>query len=312
MSKTLILGGSSSKLLAQNIAKNLNFPILSHRTVHFVNSEMKIKLPDEIEGFKDVIIVQSTSNPANDTLMEICLLADTLKYEKVQKITAIIPYFGYARQDKQHLPKECISVFTIGKIFKTLGIDKVITADIHNQIILDKLDLEVKNVSVLPNIAGQIYDDLGLTLENEGEVTIASPDDGGIERAKLFSKYFYKDSKNANFVSIKKTRRLDKEHFSEAVELRGEINDKKVILIDDISTSGGTILNALQLCKANGVKEVYVVIVHADFAKGVPEKFQNSEIKKIYTTNTIEKTVEDLDFYSKFKILNIAEVFDEV
>jgi ribose-phosphate pyrophosphokinase len=308
--KTAVLGGSSSKLLAKNIAENSNYQNLSYKVVHFVNSEMKITLPQNINDFENIFIIQSTSNPANDSLMEICLLADTLQYEKISNITAIIPYFGYARQDKQHLPKECISIFTITKIFKTVGIKKIITADIHNHEVLQNLDLEIQNISVLPNLAKQIYAELGLNKETEKEITIASPDDGGIERAKLFSKHFYQDQKNSEFVSIKKIRRLDREHFCEAVELRGEIKDKKLILIDDISTSGSTILNALELCKANGVKEVYVVIVHADFAKGVAEKFQNSEIKKVYTTNTIEKTVENLDFYSKFKVLDVSKVFE--
>ena len=312
MSKTLVLGGSSSKLLAKKIAKNLNYQYLPHRTVHFVNSEMKVTLPENIADFTQAVIVQSTSNPANDSLMEACLLADTLQYEKIKQITAIIPYFGYARQDKQHLPKECISLYTIGKIFKTVGIKKIITTDIHNDRVLENLDIEIENISVLPNIAKQIYQELGLNLEKEKEITVASPDDGGIDRAKLFSKYFYQNPENAEFVSIKKVRSLDREHFCEAVELKGEINDKKLILIDDISTSGSTILNALELCKANGVKEVYVVIVHADFAKGVAEKFQNSDIKKVYTTNTIEKTVENLDFYSKFKVLNIADCFTPI
>lgn len=311
-SKIAVLGGSSSKMLAKKIAENLGYQNLPHRTIHFVNSEMKITLPENISDFSKVLIVQSTSNPANDTLMEVCLLADTLQYEKINKTTAIIPYFGYARQDKQHLPKECISLYTISKILKTVGVRKIVTADIHNDQVLKKLDIDIENISVLPNLARQIYKELGLDITTEKNITVASPDDGGIQRAKLFAKYFYQDPKNEEFVSIKKIRRLDKEHFCESVELRGEINDKKLILIDDISTSGSTILNALQLCKANGVKEVYVLIVHADFAKGVAEKFQNSDLKKIYTTNTIEKTVENLDLYPKFKVLDVSKAFNKI
>jgi len=309
MSTSIVLAGSNSKLFSQKYAQNKNYNLLNHRIVHFVNSEMKVTLPPSIEEGDRLILIQSTSNPANDSLVEILLLADTLKREGVEEIQAIIPYFGYARQDKQHLPKECVSIETIAKILETVGMQKVITADIHNELVLDKLNLDIQNISVLPTMAAQVYQDLDLDIESEKDITIASPDDGGIQRAKLFAKYFYKDQKNTDFVSIKKTRHLDKVHYCEAVELRGEIKDKKVILIDDISTSGSTILNALELCKANNVNQVYVVIVHADFAKGVAEKFENSDLVQVYTSNTIENTVEKLDFFSKIKVLDVSTAF---
>ncbi len=309
MSKTCILPGTNSKLLAEAIAQKAGLPYLNSRVVHFINSEMKIKLPDEIVNYESCIIVQSTSNPANNNLMEILLLADTLKLEGIQNISAIIPYFGYARQDKQHLPKECISITTISKILQAVGIQRVLTADIHSEKILKNINLKIKNISVLSEVAKQVYQDLGLSKNTESAITIASPDDGGIDRAKLFAENFYQDQANGDFVSIKKTRHLNKEHYCEAVELRGEIKDKKVILIDDISTSGGTILNALELCKANKVAEVYAVIVHADFARGVAEKFQNSDLKGIYTTNTIEKTIENLEYYKKIKVLDVSKSF---
>lgn len=306
----VILQGSSSRLLAQKIARKQKMSCKSHRIVHFVNSEMKITLPKTIQDFDSCCIVQSTSNPANDNLMELCLLIDTLKREKIDNIEAIIPYFGYARQDKQHLPKECVSIETISKILFSLGLKKVITCDIHKEEVFQKMPLLIQNISVMPALAPQIYKDLGLNKSTEQNFTIASPDEGGINRAELFAKNFYKDQKNSELVSIKKKRHLNKTHYCEAVELRGDARDKKVILIDDISTSGSTILNAVTLLEANGVQEIYVVIVHPDFAKGVPEKFQNSSIKMLYTTNTIEQTVENLYFYDKIKVFDISKVFE--
>jgi ribose-phosphate pyrophosphokinase len=311
MSK-LILQGSSSRLLAQKIARRQKLNCKSHRIVHFVNSEMKITLPKSINEFDSCCIVQSTSTPANDHFMELCLLIDTLKREGIDDISAIIPYFGYARQDKQHLPKECVSIETICKILQTLGLKEILTCDIHKEEAFNKFSLPVKNISVMPALAPQIYKDLGLDKTTEQNFTIASPDEGGIIRAELFAKNFYKNQNNQKLVSIKKKRHLTKAHYCEAVELKGDAQNRKVILIDDISTSGSTILNAVTLLEANGVNEVYVVIVHADFAKGVPEKFQNSKIQKVYTTNTIEKTVENLDFYDKVKVFDISKVFESL
>jgi ribose-phosphate pyrophosphokinase len=308
--KTFILAGSNSKLLAEQIAENNNLPILNHRIVHFINSEMKITLSEEIRDYQKCIIVQSTSNPSNDNLVELCLLADTLRREGITEIEAVIPYFGYARQDKQHLPLESVSIQVMANILKGIGIKKVYTVDIHNENAVEKIYLDIQNLSSTSFVAQNIYKELGLNEQTEAEFTIASPDDGGIKRAELFAKNFYQNQKHSEIVSIKKRRHLDKTHYCEAVELRGDINDKKLILIDDVSTSGGTLLNALELCKANGVLDVYAVVIHADFAKGVAEKLENSEFLKIYTTNSIEKTVDNLYFFDKIKVIKIGEVFD--
>ncbi len=304
-----ILAGSSSHLLAQNISSAKNLPLIHHRVVHFVNSEMKIALPKDFKPFKKITIVQSTSNPANNNLMELCLLADTLKREGVEHVEAIIPYFGYARQDKQHLPGECVSVEVIINLLKAVGVEVVYTVDIHNDEVLSKTSLLVKNLSAMEYLANKVYSDLGLNEDSEAEITIASPDYGGIKRAELFASNFYKNPRNKEIVSMKKRRDLERTHYSETVELRGEIRDKKIILIDDVSTSGGTLLNALELCKANGVREAYALVVHADFASGVAEKLQNSDFQKIYTTNSIEKTVDNLNFIDKVRVVDVSEIF---
>lgn len=310
MSKTCILAGSGSRNLAEGIAELNNLDLLENHVVHFANAEMKVTLPSGIENYDKCIIVQTASNPANDNLMELFFTAETLKREGIETVEAIIPYFGYSRQDKQHLPFECVSVEIIAKLLANIGVEIVYTADIHNDKVLKNLPLKTKNLSAMQTMAKQVYKDLGIDEETESDFTVASPDQGGIKRAELFADNFYRNPENKEVVSIKKERELDKQHLSRAIELKGEINDKNVILVDDVSTSGGTILNAIELCKAsNSVKNVYAVVVHADFAPGVPEKFRNSEIEKLYTTNSIEKTVENLSYYKKIKILDISSVF---
>jgi ribose-phosphate pyrophosphokinase len=156
-------------------------------------------------------------------------------------------------------------------------------------------------------MAKEIYKNLKLDETTEKDFVIASPDQGGVFRCEHFANHFYTNPDNINTVSVKKERELTAIHYSSAVELYGEIDRPNLILIDDVSTSGGTILNAIELCKSNNVKQVYVVIVHADFARGVVEKFENHDlIKKVYTSNTIEKPVEDLDWFHKVKVIDIA------
>jgi ribose-phosphate pyrophosphokinase len=306
-SNTVILAGSNSRNLANSIGELNDIPVLQHKVIHFINSEIKITLPFQLEKNSIVWVVQSTSFPTNDNLMELFLLVDTLKIAEVEEINLIVPYFGYARQDKQHLPGECLSMAMISKIFKSLGVNKIMTCDIHNAKVIDSLSIKVEDLSTLKVLAKKIYKDLGLNSETEKDFVIASPDQGGVFRAELFAKNFFVDPANYSFVSVKKERELSKIHYSQAVELYGKIERPKLILIDDVSTSGGTIFNAIELIKANELEEIYTVIVHADFASGVVEKFENSEIKKVYTTNTIEKPLDRLEYFDKIKVFDIAE-----
>jgi ribose-phosphate pyrophosphokinase len=308
---SVILAGSNSRRLAYSIGNTFNLPVLQHKITHFINSEMKITLPFRLDSDTKVWLVQSTSNPANDNLMELMLMVDTLRLEGITDINVVIPYFGYSRQDKQHLSGECLSMKMITNILMNLGVQQIVTCDIHNANILEGLNLKVKDQSTLGVMATQIYEDLKLNEQTEKNFIIASPDQGGVFRCDYFAKHFYSDQANVKMVSVKKERELTTAHFSSAVELYGEIDRSSIILIDDVSTSGGTILNAIELCKSNQVTNVYVVIVHADFAKGVVEKFENHDlIKKVYTSNTIEKPVEDLDWFQKVKIIDIAASLD--
>jgi ribose-phosphate pyrophosphokinase len=307
---SVIIAGSNSRRLANNIGIFNDIPVLQHKVTSFVNSEMKITIPFNLDPNTNVYIVQSTSNPANRTLMELMLIVDTLKANGILNIKAIIPYLGYARQDKKHLPGECMSLDMIIRILKNLGLSEIYTADIHNAGVIQNLELPIHNQSTMSIMAQKIYKDLKLDQTSESEYVIASPDQGGIDRAKEFAESFFQDPGNSKFVSVKKDRELTKIHYINSVELDGKIDRKKLIMIDDVSTSGGTIISASELCRSNGVEEILVVIAHADFAIGVLDKFENHDlIKKLYTTNTIERPTEDLDWFNKAKAIDISSVF---
>jgi len=307
----IILTGTASPQVAAGIALAHQFPLFFNRVIHFANSEMKVTLAKEIQPDSAVTIVQSTCNPANDNFIELCLIADTLRREGISNMSAIIPYLGYSRQDKQHLPKECISIQTMCTLLSSVGISSVTTLDIHNASVVPQCDMPIINVSAMPFLAKSVRSRLGITTDNEHTFTITSPDAGGIARAGEFADHFYADQKNREVVSMKKERELDKTHVSRAVSLDGNIQDMHVILIDDVSTSGGTLMNAAELCKANGVKDVHTVVVHADFAQGTAARLQYCpDISTIFTTNSIERTIENLDLYSKIQVIDISQVFD--
>jgi ribose-phosphate pyrophosphokinase len=308
---SVIIAGSNSRKLANNIGQFNDIPVLQHKLTSFMNSEMKITIPFNLDPKTKVYIVQSTSNPSNRTLVELMLVVDTLKANGIENINAVIPYLGYSRQDKKHLPGECVSLDMIVRLLSSLGLKEIYTADIHNSGVIEALALPIHNHSTMPTMAKNIYKDLGLNEQTESEFIIVSPDQGGIERAKEFAENFFLNSKNSKFASVKKDRELTKVHYINSVELDGNIDRKKLIMVDDVSTSGGTIISATQLCESNGVEEVYVAIAHADFAKGVLDKFENNDvIKKVYTTNTIERPVEDIDWFNKAKAIDISSVFN--
>jgi ribose-phosphate pyrophosphokinase len=306
--KPILFKGTSSEVLAQKIALLNNFEVGNMEVVQFENSELKVTLKSDVVG-REVILVQSTSNPTNENLIELLFTLDALKREGASRVTVIIPYFGYARQDMQHRKGECVSAHVVVKIIESLGASKVITVDIHDESIGGIFSIPFRNLSVLPIMAKAVYKDLQIKEEFEKDYLVGSPDQGGIERAKNFAEHFYMKSGVNETVVIEKKRNLDKLHQSKSVELYGDVANKTVILVDDIATSAKTIINAANMCLNNGAVGVYAAVVHPDFAQGVMANVEQSSIIKFYTTNTIEKTVDKLFNYSKFAIVDVTEVF---
>ncbi|MFA6005960.1 MAG: ribose-phosphate pyrophosphokinase [Patescibacteria group bacterium] len=303
----LVFSGSSSPELAARFAGLNNFAIGSHKVVRFANSEVKVTVEQNVHDV-DCFIVLSTSNPTDMHVMELAFTVDALKREGAGEITCVIPYFGYARQNIQHLPGECVSAHVVIRLLESLKVNKVIVVDLHDEGTAGVFSIPFRSISVLPYLASRIYENLGITAYTESSVVIASPDQGGIERARKFAEAFYKNLKGYDLVTVEKKRNLANIHDSKAMELYGDVQGKTVIFVDDIATSGGTIIHASELALSKGAKEVYAAVVHPDFGPGIPEKIQVSTLTRFFTTNTIEKTVEDLKPYSKIEVIDISEV----
>lgn len=306
--KPILFAGRSSLKLAEKIARNNGLNLGEVEIVTFGNSEIKVKIQTEVMG-KEVYVVQSTANPANDNLIELFLLIDALKRENTSKITVLIPYFGYARQNMQHQKGECVSLNVVVRILEALKVDKVITLDIHDEASSGIFNIPFENRSGLPFLAKKTYQWLGLSRQTETNFAIGSPDQGGVERARVFADHFFSNITNQEVVVVEKKRDLSAIHQSQAVAVFGEVNKKNVILVDDISTSGKTIINAAKLCLKAGAAKVGAVVVHPDFASGVPLQIEKSDLQFFLTTNSIEHPVSNLSQFSKVKVIEIADIF---
>ena len=306
--KPIILAGRSCPKLAAKIADLNQLSLGELEIVTFANSEIKVRILSEIKN-QEVAIIQATAFPTNDNLVELLLMIDACRRENVKNLTIIIPYLGYARQNLQHQPGECVSLNVVVKMLESLEADRVITLDIHDEASSGIFSIPFTNLSALPLLAKHLYQHFEIKPETEKDYLIASPDQGGVERARMFANSFYHDQKNADTIVIEKKRDLTKIHQSVAVEVYGDVRERNVILVDDVATSGKTIINADNLCLKHGAKAVSAVVVHPDFARGVPSFIQQSDLIHFFTTNSIEKPIEKLDAYSKIKVVDIAGLF---
>jgi len=305
---TVVFPGTASTKLAQKVARLAGLELGKHEIVTFANSEIKVTIQSEVAGC-EAVVLQSTANPTNRHLIELLFTVDALRRGGASQITAIIPYFGYARQNMQHRPGECVSLNVVVKMLEALSVDKVVTVDLHDEGSSSVFSIPFENISALPLLAQNIYQDLGLNEQTEADYLVGSPDQGGIERARIFANYFYSQKDHPETVVIEKKRNLDLAHESKAVEIFGEVKGKHLILVDDVSTSGKTIVNAAVLCLSKEAKSVLAAVVHPDFGLGVPKYLESSPLTHFYCTNTIETTLEDLARYPKIKQIEVAPLF---
>jgi len=297
-----IFSGSANPNLTKEVCQILNLPLSQAEITRFDNSETKVTIKDDVYN-KICFIIQSTANPTDTHLMELFYFCDALKRQEAKKVIAFIPYFGYARQNIQHLPGECVSANVVIRFLETIGFDKIYTVDLHDEATEGVFSIPFKNLSALPLLAKKIKEDLKI---DEEKIVVATPDQGGLERARKFSLEMFGQIRP--LVVVEKRRDLKKAHQSEALDLYGDVKDKVVIFVDDIITSGKTLLNAAKLCIDHQVKKIYAAVVHHDFSPTAPMLLNSSTspIEKIYTTNTINLKPEQK--FDKLEEISIASL----
>lgn len=302
-----LFSGSANPLLSEEVSKLLHVPLSKCEVVRFGNSEVKVTVQEDVK-YATCYVLQSIANPSDTHLMEFFFFCDALRRQEARKVIGLIPYFGYARQDIQHRTGECVSANVIIRFFESIGFSKIYTVDLHDEATEGVFSIPFKNLSALSLLAKEVKKYFEIQKIDLSGTSIVSPDQGGVERARNFGEYFY-GTGDFSLGVIEKKRNLNNPHQSKALDLYGDVKNKVVILVDDILTSGGTLINAVNLCIERGAKNVIAAVVHHDFSETAPKKLRDSKLQKLFSTNTIALKPEQK--FEKLHEISIASLFEE-
>ena len=292
-----LLTGNSNKVLSKNIAKYLKSKLVNSSIRKFADGEIYIEVNENIRG-NSIFIIQSISSPANDNLMELLLCIDALKRSSAKNITAVIPYFGYARQDRKVVPRTSISAKLVSNLITKAGADRVVTVDLHAGQIQGFFDIPVDNLFATPIFARHVRKKI-----KTRKIICVAPDVGGTERARALGKLL-----NAELAIVDKRR--PKPGQSKVMNVIGDVKDKTCIIVDDIIDSGGTIVNAAKALKSRGARDVYVYITHGVLSGDAVKKIKNSVIKNLVITDTIDNG-EKTKNVKNIEVLPISSLMGE-
>ena len=292
-----VLAGTSNPKLCKDIAKTLKLKLVNTNIKRFADDEIYVEINENIRG-NTIFVIQSTSNPANDNLMELLICIDALKRSSAKNITAVIPYFGYARQDRKVVPRTAISAKLVSDLITNAGANRILSVDLHAGQIQGFFNIPVDNLFATPIFARHIKKKI--TLNN---LICVAPDVGGVERTRALSRRI-----NTNIAIIDKRRPAPGK--SEVMNIVGNVKNKNCVIIDDIIDSGGTIVNAAKALKEKGAKDVYVYITHAVLSGQAIDKIEKSQIKKLITTDTIDN-LKKIKNSKKIEIISIAPMISE-
>ncbi len=292
-----LVSGNSNRPLAEAISNYLKVPLTKGQVRRFADLEIFVEIQENVRG-QDVFVLQSTSFPANDNLMELLILIDALKRASARRVTAVIPYFGYARQDRKPGPRTPISAKLVANLIERAGTDRVLTLDLHAGQIQGFFDIPTDNLFAAPVMTRDIQETLGT--EN---LVVVSPDVGGVVRARALAKRV-----DAPIAICDKRRERPGE--SEVMNVIGDVKGKRAILIDDIVDSGGTLCNAAEALLKNGATEVSAYITHGVLSGGAVSRIQNSRLKSLVVTDSILPT-EAVRAAKNIRLLPIAPLIGE-
>ncbi len=292
-----ILSGNSNRPLTEAIAAYIGVPLTKCQVRRFADMEVFVEIQENVRG-QDTFVVQSTSYPANDHLMELLIMVDALRRASARRITAVVPYFGYARQDRKPGPRTPISAKLVANLITHAGADRVLTVDLHAGQIQGFFDIPTDNLFAAPVMVSDIK--ASMSLDN---LMVVSPDVGGVVRARAFAKRI-----EAPLAIIDKRRERAGE--SEVMNVIGDVAGKTCVLVDDIVDSGGTLCNAADALMREGAKDVRAYITHGVLSGGAVARIAASHLKELVLTDTIEPT-EAVRTSSNIRVVPIAPLIGE-
>jgi ribose-phosphate pyrophosphokinase len=292
-----ILAGNSNPMLAEQIASNLKLPLTKAVVRRFADMEVFVEIQENVRG-EDVFVVQSTSYPANDNLMELLICIDALRRASARRTTAVIPYFGYARQDRKAGPRTPISAKLVSNLITNAGANRVLTIDLHAGQIQGFFDIPTDNLYAAPVFEADIRTRLDVH-----NLMMVSPDVGGVVRARAIAKRF-----NADLAIVDKRRERAGE--SEVMNIIGDVSGRTCVLVDDIVDSGGTLCNAAEALLRKGARDVYAYVSHGVLSGGAVARVRNSALKELVITDSIQST-EPVRKCPNIRTITIAPLLGE-
>ncbi|MFN3590833.1 MAG: ribose-phosphate pyrophosphokinase [Thermaurantiacus sp.] len=295
-----ILAGNSNPKLSEDIARYLEMPLTDASVRRFADEEIFVEIQENVRG-EDVFVIQSTSAPANDNLMELLICIDALRRASAKRITAVLPYFGYARQDRKPGPRTPISAKLVANLITVAGANRVLSVDLHAGQIQGFFDIPTDNLYGAPVIAADIQ---ARHPVSKGDLTVVSPDVGGVVRARALARRL----ENAPLAIVDKRRERPGE--SEVMNIIGDVNGRFCVLIDDIVDSAGTLCNAAHALKEAGASGVVAYATHGVLSGGAVARVEGSELEELVVTDTIAATPA-AESGAKLRILTIAPLIGE-
>ena len=296
MKDPIIFSGNSNPMLAKSICRYLNIPLGKAKVQRFSDGEIRIEI-DENVRLRDVFVIQSTCAPVNDNLVELLLMIDAMQRSSVRRITAVIPYYGYARQDKKVAPRVPISARLVADLLTKAGANRIITMDLHAGQIQGFFNVPVDNLFAAPVIIKYIKEKF------TDNLVIVSPDAGGVERARAFAKRL-----DAGLVIVDKRR--DAPNKAKAMTVIGDVEDKIAVILDDMVDTAGTLTEAAAALSEKGAREVHACCTHPVLSGPAVDRIRESAIQNLIVTDTIPLN-GDTKSLEKIKVLSIAELFGE-
>jgi len=294
--KYLIFAGSSNLKLASDVVAHLGKKLGKCNLGVFSDGEIRFQSWENVRG-ADVFVVQSLTEEINFHIMELLLMADAFKRASARRITAVIPYYAYARQDRKDRPRVPISSRLLADLLETAGFSRILTIDLHANQIQGFFNVPVDNLMALP-IFVSYFNKLNLK-----DLVIVSPDAGGVERARMFSKQIHAG------LAIGDKRR-EKANVAEIMHIIGDVKGKNVIIVDDIIDTAGTLYETIKALKKNGAKSIYALCTHGIFSGRAIEKIENSPVEKIFVSDTIPLKNDKLKS-NKIEVLSVSKLFAE-
>ncbi|MEO0327368.1 MAG: ribose-phosphate pyrophosphokinase [Pseudomonadota bacterium] len=292
-----LFAGNSNEILAGHITKYLDIPLGKANVRRFADQEIFVEILENVRG-EDCFVLQSTSYPANDHLMELLIMTDALRRSSARRITAVLPYFGYARQDRKPGPRAPISAKLVANLITEAGADRVLTLDLHAAQIQGFFDIPADNLFAIPVLARDVRENQDL--EN---LIVVSPDVGGVVRARALAKRL-----DCMLAIVDKRR--DKPGESEVMNVIGDVKGKDCILVDDIIDSGGTLCNAAEALLEMGATSVNAYITHGVLSGGAVARITSSKLKELVITDSIDPS-SAVQAAHNIRVVSISELMGE-